>query len=79
MFGFLQPSPDRLLRDRVRSRVVVTLRDGSAFAGVLLDADATCLVLRDAEALGVGEKRGHVAVDGEVLVLLAEVLYLQRP
>jgi len=69
----------RLLRERLRHRVVVTLKTGEAFSGVLYAADAEVLILRDAEAIGVGERRSNLVVDGEVLILRGDVSYMQIP
>ena len=68
-----------VLKSRLRSRVVVTTTADMAFAGVLFESDRTALVLRNAEAVGVGENRENVPVDGEVLILLADVAFIQRP
>lgn len=66
-----------ILRDRVRSVVVVTLKTGEAYRGVLWDADHHALVLRNAHALAHGGER--IVVDGELLVLRTDVAYMQRP
>lgn len=67
----------RLIRQRLRRRVIVTLKDGSAFSGVLFEADSEAVIVRETEMLEVGPKREPVAVDGEVLVLRADIAYLQ--
>jgi hypothetical protein len=64
---------------RMRSRVVVTLKSGAAFDGVLHTADGSAWVLRSAHALGAGEDGGPVPVDGEVLILTSDIDYAQRP
>lgn len=69
----------RLLRQRLRRRVIVTLKSGESFGGVLYEADADAIVLRNAEAIGMGERQSNLAVDGEVLVLRADVSYFQLP
>ncbi len=69
----------RLLRQRLRRRVVLTLKSGEAFSGVLFDADRESVILREAEALGAGARGANVGVDGEVLVLRADVSYMQLP
>lgn len=69
---------NRVLKSRVRDRVIVTLKDGSGFRGVLWDADRTSIVLRRTEALGIGAQGADVAVDGELLILLADVAYINR-
>lgn len=60
-------------------RVIVALKDGTSFAGVIEAVDRQALVLRNAEAIGVGDNKTNLAVDGEVIVLLVDVAYLQRP
>lgn len=66
---------NRVLRNRLRSRVIVTLKGGASFRGVLFDADSQAVVLRDVEHLG--DRPGPNPVDGELVVLTADVLYLQ--
>lgn len=72
-------STNRVLRLRRRRAVIVTLKTGHAFRGVLFDSDLTALVLRNAEALGAGASPGPVPVDGEVVILSSEVEFIQRP
>jgi small nuclear ribonucleoprotein (snRNP)-like protein len=69
----------KLLRLRLRRRCIVTLKTGDSFSGVLYDADAEAIVLREAEAVGMGEKRTNLVVDGEVLILRDDVAYVQLP
>lgn len=66
---------NRILRYRIRQTVIVTLKSGGSFRGVLFDCDREALVLRGTEVLGGRE--GAAPVDGELVVLLADVLYLQ--
>lgn len=68
-----------VLADRLRHRVIVTLRTGEAFGGVLVDADDRAWVLRDAAAIGAGEHRSNLVVDGELLVLVEAIAYVQLP
>lgn len=65
----------RVLRHRVRQVAIVTLKTGVAFRGVLYDHDDQALALRNVEALTPGGV--PTVVDGELLVLLADVLFLQ--
>lgn len=69
----------RLLRSRLRRRVIVTLKDQSAFSGVLFEVDSEALLLREAAQLDAGPKREPVGVDGELLILRADLAYLQIP
>lgn len=66
----------RVLRDRLRKTALVTLFDEQTFRGVLWESDREALVLRNAELLTDG---GSVAVDGEVVLLMAEISYIQIP
>lgn len=70
------PAP---VRDRICSRVVITLKSGEAFAGVLFEADGGAVVLRDTSAIGAGENRADLPLDGELLILTADVAYIQKP
>jgi hypothetical protein len=68
----------RILSERISEKVIVTLKQGQAFEGVLWDADDKCWVLRNAEAIGAGKGGGPLSLDGEVLVLTGEILHVQR-
>jgi hypothetical protein len=67
------------LRRRLRSRLLVTLKSGTTFDGVLFAADRRVWVLRNAQALGAGDNGSTVPVDGEVLIFTADVEYVQKP
>lgn len=67
------------LTGRLRSRVIVTLKSGDAFDGVLLSADRSVWILRNAQAVGLGENGTNAPVDGEVLVLTADIAFAQKP
>lgn len=69
----------RLIRQRLRRRVIVTLKSGESFGGVFYEADAEAVVLRNAEAIGMGERQSNLVVDGEVLLLRADISFLQLP
>lgn len=69
----------RVFRSRLHDQVLVTLKDGAAFSAILFDEDGKVLVLRNAEAVGAGENKTNLPLDGEVLVLLSDVAYIQRP
>lgn len=72
-------SRSRILSSRFRERVVVTTKAGESFDGILYSADRTALVLRQAAAVGAGENKTNLPLDGELIVLLADVAFLQRP
>lgn len=65
----------RLLRARAKRTVVVTLKSGATFRGVLFESDANVLVLKGTEALG----DTVVPVDGELIVYRDDVDYIQAP
>ena len=69
----------RIFQSRLRDRVLVTTKTGGSFAGVLYSEDGKALVLRDTTAIGAAEDRSDVPIDGELIVLLADVAYIQRP
>lgn len=69
----------RVLNSRLRERFLVTTKDGAAFSGLLYSHDDRTLVLRNAEAIGANEDKTNVPLDGEIIVLLSDVAYMQRP
>lgn len=68
-----------LLAERLRRQVLVTLKSGEGFSGVLYAADRECVVLREAVAVAYGPRSENVPVGGEVVLLRADVAYLQLP
>lgn len=68
---------DRLIRSHFRERYLVTLQDGTAFDGLLLDADATTIVLADAQQVAANGDR--LQVDGQIWLPRSGVAYMQRP
>ena len=67
---------DRLLKNLLRERFVVTLRGGAAFDGLLVDADEKTVRLVDSFAL---DGKSRVSVDGELFIPRSEIVYLQKP
>lgn len=68
---------DRLMRERLLERVVVTLTTGETFDGMLHAVDDKSLTLLQASAVNA---EGHaVKADGSVLIPRANVRYLQKP
>lgn len=69
---------DRLssvLRRRRHAPVMVTLKSGTAFKGVLVGDDRRAVVLGTVEMVDTGKP---TPVDGEVVVPWSDVAYLQR-
>ena len=75
MFG------SRVLGNRVRSRVLLTLKSGEAFEGVLWEADSHAFVLRNVTAFAESSTPDPTAtpVDGELVVLAGDVAFIQIP
>lgn len=69
----------RILTARFRERVLVNCKSGAVWDGVLYSCDKTALVLRSVSAVGEGENRSNLPMDGEVILLLSEVDFIQRP
>jgi len=67
---------DRLLRDLLRDRFIVTLRSGESFDGLLMDTDESTCRLVDSYAL---DGKNRVRVDGDLFVPRSEIVYMQRP
>lgn len=65
-------STDRIVAAQVRRRAVVTTKHGPSFVGILCDADPRALVLAQAESL-----EEQAALDGELLILRADVAFIQ--
>ncbi|MEQ1709459.1 MAG: hypothetical protein ABL864_14120 [Terricaulis sp.] len=61
----------------VNRRVIVQLLSGTTFSGILWDQRGGLLVLRAAQLLEAG--REPVSMDGDVLVELVKVDYVQSP
>ncbi|HQV83158.1 MAG TPA: hypothetical protein PLX57_08635 [Ornithinibacter sp.] len=57
----------------------MTMHDGSSFGGVLWEADDKALVLRNAQALKAGPDSTNLPLDGEVVLLMFDVAFIQRP
>lgn len=67
---------DRLVRQALRERFVVTLTTGESFQGLLLDADEKTVRLSDAYAL---DGKSRVKVDGDLYLPRLTVAYMQKP
>ncbi len=67
---------DRLLRDLLRERFVVTLKSGETFDGLLDQWDDAHMSFIDAYAVTTTRRN---SVDGVLYLPRAEVAYMQRP
>lgn len=70
-------SRDRLLRQSLRARFLVTLKSGQSFDGLLREVDDETLLLVDAFQVSTDGPR--VKVDGSLYVPRGEVDYMQKP
>lgn len=69
---------ERIIRSHLRRSVVLTLKTGEGFHGVLFDADRAAVVLRNAASIETsGTDRIPVTVDGELVVLRGDIAYMQ--
>ena len=75
---WLVSTRDRLVRGRLRDELIVTMKSGEAFRGVLTEADSRSFVMRNAKALTDATAR-PVPVDGELILDRAQIDYFQRP
>lgn len=62
----------------VHRRVIVNLRDGQSFSGVLVDEKGPLLVLADAQ-ITLGGASGWEPVSGRVYIERERVLFVQEP
>lgn len=68
--------PDRLIRQYLRDRFVITTKSGETWSAILLDADQNTLILADVEA--VAPDGSATKADGQVFLPRADVAYMQR-
>ena len=66
---------DRLIREQI----IVTLKTGEAWQGVLWEDDGRVLVLRNALGLGMAERAENLPVDGELILFVSDIAYAQKP
>lgn len=67
----------RVLKSRLRRRVLVSTKTGDAFRGIWFDGDREAIVLRDAEHIQPNTDKQFVPADGEIVILMADVAYMQ--
>jgi small nuclear ribonucleoprotein (snRNP)-like protein len=67
---------DRILKRLLRERFLVTLKNGEAFDGLLVEADTYTLRLANAFVV---QKAGRLEVNGDLYIPRADVAYLQKP
>lgn len=67
---------DRLIRQSLRERFIVTMASKATFDGLLLDVDDRTVRLTNSFAL---EGSSRIAVDGDLYLPRGEVAYMQKP
>lgn len=67
---------DRLLRQYLRERFVITLKSGDTFDGLLDEWDETTVELLDPHMVTA---EGRRPVDGRLYLPRSEIAYMQRP
>lgn len=74
------PPPDPSGIERlVRDQIVVTMKTGETFSGVLWEETPREIVLRGAAGIGMADKRENLPVDGELLIFVSDIAYVQKP
>ena len=68
-----------VLRKTVKERVIVTLKTGEGFEGLLFWVDGKTWEMVEAKALGAGERGADVPVNGTLLIPADNVAYCQKP
>jgi hypothetical protein len=67
---------DRLYRESV----VVTLKSGESFSGILYEHTDREVILRGAHGLQMApDGRDNLPIDGEVLIFVSDIAYMQKP
>jgi hypothetical protein len=68
-----------ILRQAIKERVIVTLKTGEGFEGLLFWADGKTWELVQAKAIGAGRGGADAPVDGRLLIPADNVAYCQKP
>ena len=70
---------DRLLRQKLHQRFLVTLNDGTGFSGLLVNVDEQVIVLANVTYMPHDPKAQQITVDGLLYLERRNVAYLQAP
>jgi small nuclear ribonucleoprotein (snRNP)-like protein len=80
LFFFLWWIQTRLFMSLVKERLVITLKNGETFEGLLIEHDRKVVKLVEARALTIsGGGNPSAPIDGELYLIRSEVNYMQRP
>jgi len=78
MSGFLkQFRKERVLKDLLKERFIVSLVDGNAIDGLFIDADSK--TMRLADCYRVTSDGTRMLLDGEMFIPRGNVTYIQKP
>jgi len=77
----VQPAPEPAGIERLyREPVVVTMKTGESFSGLLFEHTDREIVLRGAHGLQMApDGRDNLPIDGEVLIFIRDIAYMQKP
>jgi small nuclear ribonucleoprotein (snRNP)-like protein len=67
----------RILRNRLRRQVLISTKSGATFRGVFFESDSQAVVLRAAAELDPRSDAKTIPADGEIVILVAEISYMQ--
>lgn len=74
-----RPAPPPTVLERLmRDRLVVTMKTSDTFSGILWEVDEKLIVLRSSWAV-TPEGVSDIMIDGELVLLLADIAYTQKP
>lgn len=67
---------DRLVKAFLKDRFLVSLSDGTAIEGLLIDSDDKTVMLADCFRV---TPQTRIGVDGSVFIPRSNILYMQKP
>ena len=71
---------DRVLKSLIKEKFLVSMVDGTAIEGLLIDADDKIIHLANCEQVVVKDSStNRFKVDGQVLIPRTNILYMQKP
>ncbi len=67
----------RVLRSRLRQNVLVTCKSHDAFQGVFYEGDNQAIVLTSASQVDPQSEQKYIPANGEIVILVADIAYIQ--
>lgn len=74
---FAASRPDWVIRDQLKSQILVTMDDGTGFRGALEHADRMSLTMLGAYQLSVSQE-APVKANGRMILPRAKIAYIQQ-